>query len=321
MYTREHTYRLTSRTNILVVLYHHLATKEDSFTSSLSVSTDPELFEKHIRYYARNYDLIGADDLLSGNLPRKPLLVTFDDAYRSVCTVAGPLLKSVSAPSLFFINPGPIIRPEVPLDNLISHAAAFLGLPALTKLCGASIDGLTSASQLILRVLPTRKLRTLAELKKRIYAALATTEVELRASTDIFLKPTDFAQMEKFGIEIGNHSMSHTFFRSLSDDELLEEIGDGRTICQELSRQSVSCLSVPYGSISDATPRALEIAFKTGHEAVFLVAARSNRMRQAPNIFYRVSMGRASTRSLPYRLNLLPFVRSIVGMSIRRHSR
>src|ERR1700733_5132904 len=94
---------------IAIVLYHHISNDLDRLTDLLDVSTAPEVFEKHIRYLSKHFDLIGPDDLLKGKLPRRALLVTFDDAYRSVLDVGGPILASVNAPSIFFLNPATIM--------------------------------------------------------------------------------------------------------------------------------------------------------------------------------------------------------------------
>jgi hypothetical protein len=63
------------------------------------------LFEQHIRYYQKNYDIVGLDTVLGGRLPKRPILITFDDCYRSVLDVAEHLLAPARIPAVFFINP------------------------------------------------------------------------------------------------------------------------------------------------------------------------------------------------------------------------
>jgi peptidoglycan/xylan/chitin deacetylase (PgdA/CDA1 family) len=87
--------------NVAIVVYHHISDEIHPLTSEIDITIHPDLFAEHIRYFTQNYDLIGINDLLSDNLPRKPLLITFDDAYRSVLDVAAPILQDVNAPAIF----------------------------------------------------------------------------------------------------------------------------------------------------------------------------------------------------------------------------
>src|SRR5262245_5985248 len=84
------------RQEISIVLYHHIADDKHLLTKQLGVTTRPDTFERHIRYFAQNFDFVSGYELITGALPRKPILVTFDDAYRSVLDVAGPILKAVN---------------------------------------------------------------------------------------------------------------------------------------------------------------------------------------------------------------------------------
>jgi hypothetical protein len=63
----------------------------------LAGSTPPDVFESPARKMARDYEFVGPDELLSGKLPRRALLITFDDGYRSVAEVAMPTLRRLSA--------------------------------------------------------------------------------------------------------------------------------------------------------------------------------------------------------------------------------
>ena len=52
---------------------------------------------------------------------------TFDDAYRSVLDVAGPILKAANAPSVFFVNPATVTDSFLPVDNVLSIAIEEFG--------------------------------------------------------------------------------------------------------------------------------------------------------------------------------------------------
>ena len=299
------------RQEIVIVLYHHIADRGDALTSQLDVSTKSEVFERHIRYFARNFDFVSGTDLIGGVLPRKPILVTFDDAYRSVLDIGGPILKSVNAPSLFFINPATVIGDTLPLDNVLSFAIEELGFKKVLSVLNLDQTNVTSTAGLIATIGPRMNKAKVAAAKERLYLAASTTEREVRRTANIFLDPADFKTLPGVGIEVGNHSMSHMFFRALSRDELNTEIIESRALLERLSGQPIRHLSIPYGNCLDATETALDLARSGGHEAIFLVHAKSNRFPLEPDIFYRISLGNVPPEKLHLRLSVMPMMRSL----------
>ena len=295
-----------------IVVYHHLSEDEDDLVSHIGVRTRPEVFQTHLAYYRRNFDIIGQSDLLDGRMPRRPLLITFDDLYKSVLDVAGPLLRDANAPSMLFLNPASILTQTLPFDNLFSLALEKLGGAQIMSLLGAVEARVPPATQIISRLMSRLTPDRLHNVRSLIVQALGRTEAELRADTQMFMTARDVAGLSDFGIDVGNHSMGHTFFRSLSPSQLVEEITGGKALIEEMTSQSVRCLSIPYGNECDATPQALAIARSSGHQATFLVHGRSNRRRIAPDVFYRTSPREVKTWLLPLVLGGLPHLRGLI---------
>jgi peptidoglycan/xylan/chitin deacetylase (PgdA/CDA1 family) len=296
---------------ISIVLYHRIADDADPLTDALDISIRPEMFERHVRYFAANFDVIAPADLLAGRLPRRPLLITFDDAYRSVLDVAAPVLKSVAAPSLFFLNPRTIEQAWLPLPNLLSLAMSEIGLAGILSAFharDAAIDNLEHFSEIVLSALGTAEIEAA---KRRLLTRLGADEAELRRASALFLSPGDLASFAEFGIALGNHSLSHPHFRSLPAGEIEREIVGGRDALRRLSGQPVPYFSVPYGDELDATERVLDIARASGHRAIFLVHNRSNRFRPAADIFYRIDLGNAAPEDIPSHLLWRPFLRTM----------
>lgn len=299
------------RRNVTIVLYHHISDEDDALVCKLGVETPPCLFERHMRYFATHFDFVGADDLISGVLPRKPILVTFDDAYRSVLDVAGPVLKSLHAPSMFFLNPATIAGRSLPIDNVLSYVTAAVGFQTVLAVLNLEPTSVRSVDQLIGEIVPRMKLRDIAGAKMRLCEAAGTSESELRSNSRLFLSPEDIPMLAKCGMEVGNHSTSHTFLRGLSDEELELEVVQSRRELEAMSGRPVRHFSIPYGDQSDATDRAVAAVRRSGHEATYLVHAKSNRFRRGDDIFYRVSTGKVPTARLGLELGALPLMRTV----------
>jgi peptidoglycan/xylan/chitin deacetylase (PgdA/CDA1 family) len=293
-----------------VVVYHHLSVDRNPLTSQLDVATDPDIFVRHMRYFAKNFDLISPTDLIEGRTPRRALLVTFDDYYRSVLDVGAPILRTLCAPAVLFLNPGTVLSDTLPLDNLLSFAIEQLGLPRLLSHLGLGAAAIASLSDLIWRHVSCLGQTQVEDMKASILRVLGTTMSDIRRSSQLFLAAPDVRSLADYRIDVGNHSMNHSFFRSLSPDELVREINGARTALQRLSDQLVTCLSIPYGSETDATASVLNIARASGHRAVFLVHGRSNRFRRIPDVFFRTSLQNTRPEWLPVRVHVLPALRT-----------
>lgn len=89
---------------IPVVMYHHLAEKAEN-----SMTVTPQKFKEDLLAYKKaGYETITFNDLilyLNGfkTLPKKPLIITFDDGYRSNYQYAYPILKEMKMKAVISI--------------------------------------------------------------------------------------------------------------------------------------------------------------------------------------------------------------------------
>ena len=85
-----------------VLLYHAVEDHVSPYTDRLGVSVSPAMFEANLRYIKENYNVISVDDL-NKPLPENPLVITFDDGYRSVYEHAFPLLRKYRMPAVVYL--------------------------------------------------------------------------------------------------------------------------------------------------------------------------------------------------------------------------
>lgn len=90
--------------NIPILMYHHVA---DDSTYPYSVSV--KQFVSHMEilnrqgFAAIGFDTLYAKDFDASQLPEKPVLITFDDAYRSVYEQAFPILAQFDMKATLFV--------------------------------------------------------------------------------------------------------------------------------------------------------------------------------------------------------------------------
>jgi len=292
------------------VLYHHVAPQATSLVDRLNVLTPPDLFEAHVRRLARDYEVVDLDLVLSGRLPRRALLITFDDGYRSVLDVALPVLKQLGLPSVFFVSAAFVAPGSLPLNNLLSHLASSVGIPRLEEAVTGSPTAGRTLGQIVSLIaeLPYSRMTSLAD---ELADRFEVDRAGLRAASALFAEPTDLPQLAELRCAVGNHTRSHLFCRAIVDDEAAEaELVAHRRLLEEWSGTSVRAFSYPYGSRPDATPFVQRKLAESGHEATFLVESRPNRRHRPGDAWNRISLRDRPTSQLGLELEVLPWLRA-----------
>ena len=300
----------TARAPLRAVLYHHVAEQPSSLVNRLAVNTPPDVFEAHMRKIARDYDVVSLDDVLSGRLPRRALLITFDDGYRSVVEVALPILRRLGLPSVFFVTGACLDRDSLPLDNLLSHLCASVGLDRLGTAVDAQTDVTDTFAQLLdlVAALPYgRRLRLGDELAERF----DVDQAKVRAASGLFLEREDLTGLAALSCEVGNHTRSHLFCRSIvSEGSARHELVEHARELESLTGAPVRGFSYPYGYRHDAKPIVERVLRASGHEAVFLAESRPHVKGRLGQLWNRVAMDGRPAWRIGHDLELLPRLRA-----------
>ena len=127
---------MVARPGLRAVLYHHVADHSSALIRPARGDGGADVFEAHARRLARDYQVVSLDDVLA-EMPRRALLITFDDGYRSIAEVALPILRRLGLPSVFFVTDECLRRDSLPLDNLLSYLCVSVDVGRV----GAALDG------------------------------------------------------------------------------------------------------------------------------------------------------------------------------------
>lgn len=92
-----------------ILMYHHITDNETAKAIEATyLNVPPEIFREQLDYLAgRGYTIIGLDEMVKmikdNSLPPKPVVLTFDDAYRNFYDTAYPILKEKNAKATVFV--------------------------------------------------------------------------------------------------------------------------------------------------------------------------------------------------------------------------
>ena len=305
------------------VLFHNVAEAESPFTRGLHSTISPKNLEAALRFLSTHYTLVSLEDVLASyegkNLPHRPVLVTFDDSYASINSLAAPLCLKFKIPAIFFINADCLDNRRLALDNLICFFANTLGLDEVNKAIETACAGeprVNFLADIFDRFLPMISLATRTKFRKVLVQKLNTSEEDIAARAGLHLSSQGVRKLAEAGFEIGNHTYSHVNCRALSRSEFGEEIDENRRLLEAISAREVRSLSVPYGSSADLTRDLQAHLRRSGYKAVFLAEGRTNPVRADRYQLNRVSTTTGAAATLFSQIEMLPRMRTVKSQLI-----
>lgn len=292
---------------LTIATYHHFASHDAPATRHLGITTRPDRLAAQLDYLASTYNVIALERLLAGDIPSRALLITIDDAYRSVFEIAAPMLAERNLPAVLFLNPRPVTEAFVPTDVVLS----LLGGPDARSAMRRAIAE-TAGEEWADKDLNAVPLDRREAAKKRLIATLDTTEADLHRALELFLTPQQVRALPGLGIDIANHTMSHSLCRTLTAPQRHQEIAVSKDAIENLSGTPVRAFAFPWGQTADATPKVLDEIRGSGHRATFLMQGLNNTKRPASDIWYRCLLTSETPAGVALSLRLKPRLRTLL---------
>lgn len=271
------------RQRICVINYHRVLESRDPLLPS---EPDVATFRWQMSLLARCFTVLPLSEALelldAGRLPPRAVCITFDDGYRSVHDLALPVLREFQLPATVFVTSGHLGQNTMWNDRIIE---AVQTLP--DELLDLSELGLGHYS---LRNLDERRatLGVLTErtkylppierhdLVKRLEQIMGENLVPGR-----MLTPEMVVALDRSGIEIGAHTVTHPILTSLDDDSAWREIAASKEQLEAILGKPVRLFAYPNGKAGkDYDARHVEMVRRAGFAAAFTTAVGAITARQ-----------------------------------------
>jgi peptidoglycan/xylan/chitin deacetylase (PgdA/CDA1 family) len=253
---------------------------------------DLERFAAQLDYIRQHASAVSISDVIRAaegraGLPRRAVLVTFDDGHRDVLDVAMPLLRDRGIPAAAFVVAG-LIGTSAPhwwteVKDLVKAGGSMRAIP-----------GELFADDVV---------RAL----KRVPNAVRLASIdELRRSADRAARPVpqltreELLRLESDGIAIGNHSLTHPCLSTCDVTTVRAEIEGSHEILTEMLGHEIEAFAYPDG---DSDARVAGIVREAGHRAAFLFDHRLSATR--PPDPFNVSRLRVDTDASADRFRLI----------------
>lgn len=210
--------QLSSSQKLKVLAYHGVS--------------DVRNFERQMIFLKEYYDVISIDRLFAfftagSDLPKKPLLITFDDGDYSLYKNAYPVLKALNIPATVFV-----------ITQLLNTNRAFWWDEIMYYL------GEKEGGKKVWEVKEWKnqdRLNFLSSIRKDSSKVLFSSRQ---------LNSSEVIEMHKAGITIANHSHSHPMFNQCSGPEIKDEIETSTEVLKSLGLE-IRAFAYPNGNFSE----------------------------------------------------------------------
>jgi peptidoglycan/xylan/chitin deacetylase (PgdA/CDA1 family) len=241
-----------------IVTYHHIADPSPSYPYDPDVAdATPEQFRRHMRTLARYGSPIGIDDLIAAiggaPLPKNPVMVTFDDGYRSCHDVALPILREVGVRATFFIATSFISERRLywweRISMLLGQArrrTATITYPRALELDLAD----PQINNKLTRVVKDTQHLDLDRYLEELGRALGVEwnqQGEADAADDLIMTWDHVRALARAGMDVESHGRSHRVLQTLDAGTLESELAGSRRDLEEQLGRPVRAIAYPVG--------------------------------------------------------------------------
>ena len=243
---------------VSILTYHHIADQDPGYPYDPDVAdATPAQFRRQLETLARYSTPIGIDELIraldGAPLPKNPIMITFDDGYRSCHDTALPILRSVGVRATFFISTGYITDRRLYWWEQIALvlSQASVRTATLTYPTTLEIDvrdpKLRPRLTAIIKDTPQLDLaRFLDELAKAVRVDW-TLETERDYADGLVMTWDQIRALARAGMDVESHTRRHRVLQTLAPEQLEDELLGSRLELEAQLGRPVRALAYPVG--------------------------------------------------------------------------
>lgn len=251
-------FRIANRNKAIVLMYHRFNAEFDPAAISA------EQFERQLDYLQSRYKIVPlsylAERLINKQpLPRALAVITIDDGYRDVYEVAMPLLRRRKLQATFFITTGFVDRKTWLWTDKMRYVAASASANNIEANIGDltlrfTLNGRASRLQEASRLNEQLKQISDEEKEESIQRIAARLGVEVPKEPPAEFAPITWEQareMERAGIEIGSHTVTHPILSNVSAERVRRELNESRSQLESALGHTVTLFCYPNGDMNN----------------------------------------------------------------------
>lgn len=255
--------------HLFILIYHRVLDEPDFMRSG---EVDKKVFSWQMQLLQKYFNVLQLADALEkmGNntLPPRAVCITFDDGYADNYLNALPILKQNQLPATFFIASGYLNGGRMWNDTIIETIRRYrkeqlnlekiqLGIYKTTT----EAEKEQAANQIILKI---KYLGPEIRAEYTNYIASFTENLP----DNLMLNNQQLLQLERSGMEIGGHTVTHPIMSKTPAKQLIKEIRNNKQTLESLINKPLRFFAYPNGKPSeDYLPSQVRLIMDNGYQA------------------------------------------------------
>jgi len=281
--------RTLFKKELVVLAYHRVCDiKKESYKFDIElVSASRNSFDYQIKHIKKYYNPISMEQLIDSierkvSLPKRPILITFDDGFDDNYLNAFPILKKYNVPATIFLSTGYIDTNNViwfdrlaslifltDLNTLnISEIGKTYNLGAVKSKRGEIMEIICEDLKLIPNIEREKILNDLYDKYENIE--------EMDASQSKMLDWNQVKEMNSSIINFGSHTVTHPILSRLTNEELDYELLESKKQIELNLNSPINSISYPNGNESSYNDLVINKAKSFGYKVGFTYIPGNN---------------------------------------------
>jgi peptidoglycan/xylan/chitin deacetylase (PgdA/CDA1 family) len=281
-----------------ILMYHSVLEDPLQQVDSLGgIIHSRAVFRQQMELLAREFHPVGMDELailLRGEekIPRRCVVVTFDDGYRDNSENAASILEQVGVRAAFYVTVGCIEKGQLPWPSRVRFALRSTGRKAWTDPAGALWPLQTEAGRDRAFAKACEYCCRLAGTAQEQLVAAIETELETETppgSKQLMMNWDEVRKLSERGHVVGSHTLSHPNVAHLPQRDVQVELEQSRACLEKHLNRPVAHFSYPCPALSPHwNEQTIEACRRAGYETAVVTDGGLAHKRDNPLCLRRV---------------------------------
>jgi peptidoglycan/xylan/chitin deacetylase (PgdA/CDA1 family) len=286
-------------TAAIILMYHSVRDNPQDCADSIGTANihAAEKFRKQMEVLARNYNPVTVEDIrlyLAGErkVPKRPVVVTFDDGYADNFEVAAPVMNRLGIPGSFYLTAASVDTGRLPWFCNLRHALATTRKRSWVDSAGRTWtlnDDVQRAGAF------AAECETLTQLAGSVQQeALRAIETNLDVepfvpSKRLMMTWEQARKLREGGHVVGSHSLTHPNLAYVPDHELMHELTESKSMMERELPGATVHFAYPAAALAKSwTEQTVAACRQAGYESALTTARGLARRGDDPLALRRI---------------------------------
>jgi peptidoglycan/xylan/chitin deacetylase (PgdA/CDA1 family) len=271
------------------IFVYHDVSESDSVQHSKYYSTTPEKFIKQLIFFQKNFKLISLDEIIKNDLSSRYnyASIVFDDGFKTIETIAFPILKQLNIPFSIFLNKNAIVNNRLWLTDVLLQRKPFYQSVCIDyNIANLSVE---------------EKIDFLMN-SNSFQNYIVNSNTEFDKFEQIYLNYKDVEYLKNNNIIVGSHTLTHPNLALISEKQITEELALNKVFLDNSFKQNTSHFAIPFGKKYHYPQNIFTISKNCGYDYIFTTKPTyfTNKVK---HVFPRIGLTDQSVNDLKFLIN------------------